>query len=101
MHMVFCLHLAGNLSTNSFIYEEKKTQIVRFFSLCLKFVWIVYSIIGIFRRTSSGTYFYQHPCAMNKWCFFYSAFGLILYTPQLAAATRNKYGIGVRRRQNK
>lgn len=34
MHMVFCLHLAGNLSTNSFIYEEKKTQIVRFF-LCV------------------------------------------------------------------
>lgn len=60
-----------------------------------QFVWIVYSIIGIFRRTSSGTYFYQHPCAMNKWCFFYSAFGLILYTPQLAAAARNKYGIGI------
>ena len=33
---------------------------------------------------------------MNKWCFFYTAFGLILYTPQLAAASRNKYGIGVR-----
>jgi hypothetical protein len=57
--------------------------------------WITYSIIGIFRRTSSGTYFYQQPCAMNKWCFFYTAFGLILYTPQLAAAARNKYGIGI------
>jgi len=57
--------------------------------------WIIYSIVGIFRRTSSGTYFYQHPCAMNKWCFFYTAFGLILYTPQLAAAARNKYGIGI------
>ena len=34
---------------------------------------------------------------MNKWCFFYTAFALILYTPQLAAAARNKYGIGVRR----
>jgi hypothetical protein len=34
---------------------------------------------------------------MNKWCFFYTAFGLILYTPQLAAAARNKYGIGVRK----
>lgn len=56
----------------------------------------MYSIIGIFRRTSSGYYFYQQPCAMNKWCFFYTAFGLILYTPQLAAASRNKYGIGVR-----
>ncbi|CAF3683727.1 unnamed protein product [Rotaria sordida] len=57
--------------------------------------WIIYSIIGIFRRTSSGTYFYQHPCAMNKWCYFYTVFGLILFTPQLAAAARNKYGIGI------
>ena len=59
--------------------------------------WIIYSIAGIFRRTSTGNYFYQQPCAMNKWCFFYTAFGLILYTPQLAAASRNKYGIGVRK----
>ncbi|CAF1340494.1 unnamed protein product [Adineta steineri] len=63
------------------------------------FIWqailIIYSIIGVFRRTSSGSYFYQHPCAMNKWCFFYMAFGLILYTPQLAAAAKNKYGIGI------
>jgi hypothetical protein len=35
---------------------------------------------------------------MNKWCFFYTAFGLILYTPQLAAAARNKYGIGVKQK---
>ncbi|CAF4118713.1 unnamed protein product [Adineta steineri] len=63
------------------------------------FIWqailIIYSIIGVFHRTSSGSYFYQHPCAMNKWCFFYMAFGLILYTPQLAAAAKNKYGIGI------
>lgn len=32
---------------------------------------------------------------MNKWCYFYTVFGLILFTPQLAAAARNKYGIGV------
>ncbi|CAF2037953.1 unnamed protein product [Rotaria magnacalcarata] len=57
--------------------------------------WIIYSVIGIFRRTSSGTYFYQHPCAMNKWCYFYTVFGLILFTPQLTAASRNKYGIGI------
>ncbi|CAF1248235.1 unnamed protein product [Adineta ricciae] len=57
--------------------------------------WLIYSMIGVFRRTSSGSYFYQHPCAMNKWCFFYTAFGLILYTPQLAAAARNKYGTGI------
>ncbi|UJR38432.1 hypothetical protein I4U23_031100 [Adineta vaga] len=57
--------------------------------------WLIYSTIGIFRRTSSGSYFYQHPCAMNKWCFFYTAFALILYTPQLAAAARNKYGVGI------
>ena len=56
---------------------------------------MIYSLIGIFRRTPSGTYFYRSPCVMNKWCFFYTAFALILYTPQLAAATRNKYGIGV------
>jgi hypothetical protein len=38
---------------------------------------------------------------MNKWCFFYTAFGLILYTPQLAAAARNKYGVGVRKESKK
>ena len=56
---------------------------------------MAYSMAGIFRRTPSGTYFYRHPCVMNKWCFFYTAFGLILYTPQLAAAARNKYGVRV------
>jgi len=58
-------------------------------------VWTIYSFIGIFRRSNIGEFYYRHPCAMNKWCFFYTAFALILYTPQLSAAARHKYGIGI------
>ncbi len=54
-------------------------------------------MIGIFRRTSSGSYFYQYPCAMNEWAFFYTALALLLYIPQLSSAAVNTYYSVVRK----
>ncbi|CAF2598279.1 unnamed protein product [Rotaria sp. Silwood2] len=56
-------------------------------------MWIIYSFICIFRRTSLGYYFYQYPCAMNRWCFFYTASALLLYVPQLIASANNTYDV--------
>ncbi|CAF1025498.1 unnamed protein product, partial [Didymodactylos carnosus] len=60
----------------------------------LIFLWqaaqYIYSIISIFRKTGED-YFYKSPNAMNKWCFFYSAFSLLMYVPQLTAAVHNYY----------
>ncbi|CAF1373633.1 unnamed protein product [Rotaria sordida] len=58
-------------------------------------MWIIYSFICIFRRTSFGYYFYQYPCAMNRWCFFYTASALLLYIPQLAAGANNTYDVSI------
>ncbi len=52
---------------------------------------MIYSFIGIFRRTPFGSYFYENPCAMNKMAFLYTALALLLYIPQLLPATDNTY----------
>jgi hypothetical protein len=52
---------------------------------------MIYSFIGLFRRTPSGSYFYEYPCAMNEMAFFYTALALLLYIPQLLSATNNTY----------
>lgn len=57
---------------------------------------MIYSFIGIFRRTPSGSYFYAHPCAMNDLAFFYTALALLSYIPQLLSATDNTYYAPVR-----
>jgi len=52
---------------------------------------MIYSFIGIFRRTISGNYFYTHPCAINELAYFYMTLAHLFYIPVLITSRNNTY----------